>query len=336
MSDFGVDTVQPASTAPAGNPLAAARIAAGLSVADVGRQLKLSGWQVEALEAADYARLPGPVFVRGFLRNYARLLKIDPAPLLAEIAGPAPAVAPATPAAAPSQSADIPFPGQHIFKWQPYAIGAILVVAALVGYELYDDYVAAPETDTRTVELPQPKAIAEVKPPEATPAVTAELPPAPAAVPAAAQTPPAAPVSTANVPASARATAAPQGSATPQPVKAPAETRPAQAVKAAVDPLPPPAARPPVDARASRGEPAADERVVRMVFSRESWVEVRDRQGRTVFSQLNPAGSAQTISAQPPLRLVVGNATGVRVLYNDRPVDLAPYTQVDVARLTLE
>jgi cytoskeleton protein RodZ len=72
------------------------------------------------------------------------------------------------------------------------------------------------------------------------------------------------------------------------------------------------------------------------VFSRESWVEIRDRQGRTIFSQLNPAGTAQAVSGQPPLRLVVGNATGVRMLYNDRTVDLAPYTQVDVARLTLE
>ena len=29
-------------------------------------------------------------------------------------------------------------------------------------------------------------------------------------------------------------------------------------------------------------------------------------------------------------------AAGVRMLYNDKPVDLAPYIQVDVARLTLE
>jgi cytoskeleton protein RodZ len=90
------------------------------------------------------------------------------------------------------------------------------------------------------------------------------------------------------------------------------------------------------DSRIARVEPVTDEHVIRMVFSRESWVEVRDRQGRTIFSQLNPAGTAQSVSGQPPLRLVVGNATGVRMLFNDRPVDLAPYTQVDVARLTLE
>ena len=43
-----------------------------LSLTDVARQLKLSPRQVEALERDDYAALPGPVFVRGFMRNYAR------------------------------------------------------------------------------------------------------------------------------------------------------------------------------------------------------------------------------------------------------------------------
>ena len=72
------------------------------------------------------------------------------------------------------------------------------------------------------------------------------------------------------------------------------------------------------------------------MFTRESWVEVRDGQGRIIFSRLNPAGTAEAVSGLPPLRLVVGNASGVRLLYNDRPVDLAPHTQVDIARLTLE
>ena len=58
--------------------------------------------------------------------------------------------------------------------------------------------------------------------------------------------------------------------------------------------------------------------------------------GRWIEVDVNHAGSAQSVSGQPPLRLVVGNATGVRLLYNDRSIDLAPYTQVDVARLTLE
>ena len=36
--------------------------------------MQQSARQVQALEADDYAMLPGRTFVRGFLRNYARLL----------------------------------------------------------------------------------------------------------------------------------------------------------------------------------------------------------------------------------------------------------------------
>jgi cytoskeleton protein RodZ len=67
----------------AGKALAEARERLGLSVAEVARQLRLSTRQIEALEADDHASLPGKTFLRGFLRNYAKLLQLDPEPLLA-------------------------------------------------------------------------------------------------------------------------------------------------------------------------------------------------------------------------------------------------------------
>src|SRR5262249_50660744 len=88
-----------------GRVLGEARQAQNLSVADVARQLKLSVSQVEALESGDFQRLPGPVFVRGFVRNYARLLRLAPEPLLESVAALLPREEP-RPAAPPSQ--DIP------------------------------------------------------------------------------------------------------------------------------------------------------------------------------------------------------------------------------------
>jgi cytoskeleton protein RodZ len=41
------------------------------------------------------------------------------------------------------------------------------------------------------------------------------------------------------------------------------------------------------------------------------------------------------VVGQPPLSLVIGNAAAVRLKYNDNPVDLKPYVQIEVARLTL-
>jgi cytoskeleton protein RodZ len=67
----------------AGKALAEARERLGLSVAEVARQLRLSTRQIEALEADDHASLPGKTFLRGFLRNYAKLLQLEPEPLLA-------------------------------------------------------------------------------------------------------------------------------------------------------------------------------------------------------------------------------------------------------------
>ena len=73
-----------------------------------------------------------------------------------------------------------------------------------------------------------------------------------------------------------------------------------------------------------------------MEFQRDSWVEVTDAQGALIMSQLNPAGSSKSIEASPPLSLTIGNAQGVKLTFNDAPVDLKPYVKVDVARLTLE
>ena len=73
-----VPPVPPADTMPLpGATLAAARVAQGLSLEDIARQLKLSVAQIKSIEADDHSRLPSPVFVRGFIRTYARVLKLD-------------------------------------------------------------------------------------------------------------------------------------------------------------------------------------------------------------------------------------------------------------------
>ena len=60
-----------------GASLRAAREARNLSIADAAQALKLGPRQVEALEAENWPALPGNTMIRGFVRNYARLLGID-------------------------------------------------------------------------------------------------------------------------------------------------------------------------------------------------------------------------------------------------------------------
>jgi cytoskeleton protein RodZ len=75
---------------------------------------------------------------------------------------------------------------------------------------------------------------------------------------------------------------------------------------------------------------------VRMEFEGESWVEIKDGEGKMLMSQLNPSGSRRVVSGRAPMSLVIGNAANVRLVYNDKPVDLKPYIQIEVARLTLD
>ena len=79
------DTTIPGKTAPsAGTLLREAREARELSREDLARTLNLHVRIIEALERDDDAQLPGPAFVRGYLRSYARLMGLDPEPMLAD------------------------------------------------------------------------------------------------------------------------------------------------------------------------------------------------------------------------------------------------------------
>ncbi|MFZ6769556.1 helix-turn-helix domain-containing protein [Undibacterium sp. Di26W] len=60
-----------------GAKLSAARNALGLSVEQVSAQLKMAPRQIHAIEKDDYISLPEPAIIRGFLRTYAKLLKLD-------------------------------------------------------------------------------------------------------------------------------------------------------------------------------------------------------------------------------------------------------------------
>jgi len=65
-----------------GEQLRSAREAAGTSVHEISTHMHLDSRVILALEADDYDQLPAPTFVRGYLRGYARLLDLDPEPIV--------------------------------------------------------------------------------------------------------------------------------------------------------------------------------------------------------------------------------------------------------------
>ena len=79
------ETVAPIESNTPGSVLRRVREARGQSIADVVQVIRFSPRQIEAIERDDYASLPGATVARGLVRNYARFLKLDPAPLLAQL-----------------------------------------------------------------------------------------------------------------------------------------------------------------------------------------------------------------------------------------------------------
>jgi cytoskeleton protein RodZ len=105
------------------------------------------------------------------------------------------------------------------------------------------------------------------------------------------------------------------------------EPRAAPAAEAAVEPPAAKKDRVPVS-EAVRG--------LRFVFNGESWVEVRDGEGKVLYSKTNAAGTERRVRGDPPFSVVVGGAANVQLTYDGTLVDLMPYSANDVARLQLE
>ena len=279
MSEVGHTGDQAGAQTSVGQLLREARERANLSAADVARQLRLALRQVEALEANDFGALPGNTIVRGFIRNYAKLLQLDPARYLAAYEAGAPPVG-GERIAVEAENIDISPHASRRWVWYLGAAALVAVGVPLLIYALLHD-------DRR---LP-------ASPPESVSTHPAPLPPPAPSVPAApdpaAVTPPAA----GGAPEPAQAVTA--GAAT-------AEAKPASASG------------------------------IQLAFDDDSWVEIRDRSRRKIFSQLNRKGGEESVSGEAPFTLVIGNAAKVRLTYNGKPVNLQPYIKVNVARLTLE
>jgi cytoskeleton protein RodZ len=279
-----------------GRTLRDAREAQGMTQEDAAARLRLMHRQIAAMEADEFESLGQPVFARGFVRNYARLLGLKPEMLLAHMEG-----APAEPAAVTY----VMPPQPRSWLSSPWLVllllGLLVVVAVPVALywwlnegedELISRVPSAVQVDP--VSLPVPAQAAEVAAPVAEPA---------------------------PVPPAAADTSAPP--AAPEPVPAPAApAAPANGPAEAAAPEAPPA-------------PAANG-VLHLEFGGDAWVEIRDASGRMLHRQLNTAGSSVNVPGQPPFDLVIGNAAQARMTYNGRPIDLKPFIAVTVARFTLE
>lgn len=152
----------------AGAMLRAAREAMGLSLDAVAQQLRLAPRQVTALEEDDFARLPGRTFVRGFLRNYARLVRVDPEKVLSALSGgeapslDSPALHPTAPTIGELPTADHGKPGWT--RWAiPLTLVAVIATAAI--YEFSRGRGESQRTPAVPPGASEPEQVSPAKPP---------------------------------------------------------------------------------------------------------------------------------------------------------------------------
>ncbi|HYT97898.1 MAG TPA: RodZ domain-containing protein [Casimicrobiaceae bacterium] len=184
MADDHNTPLPVASTA--GAQLRAAREAAGWSQEAVAQQLKLAPRQVRAIEEDDYARLPGRTFVRGFVRNYARLLRLDPAAILAALPrgeGTSPLDRPSLTAVS-RPMVELPVASARRNSWTrwliPFALLAIVAAAGVYEFMRNAGVSRRPPAESAAPPVPAapstalPNPLASAKPESAAPMVKSD------------------------------------------------------------------------------------------------------------------------------------------------------------------
>lgn len=279
----------------AGDALRAAREAAGLSIDAVAQHLKLAPRQVRALESGAWSELPGPTFVRGFARNYARLFDLDPDAIVAAL--PEAMSAPAHDKVATARAiGELPVtPVARRGSWSRWLIPLLLIalIGAAAWYEL----------TRRNVSLAPADRPVTIKP----------VPLDPVAPPGVAVTP------------------LPNPVATPEPAPSPGPLSPAPTTTETAAP----ATLPITTAPASVTSPIADLPILVISYQGPAWTEVRDANGQRLLLTTGAAGTTETVSGAPPFDLTLGNASQASVRWRGEPFDLAPHVKGNVARVRL-
>jgi cytoskeleton protein RodZ len=118
-----------------GEELRAAREARNLSLSDVSERIHIRAVYLQSLEDEDYGSILAPVYVRGFLRTYARFLGLDPEDAVARFNATHPSSGQAPNGASRERRIGAPRRGPSVWLW-----AAVTAAVLLVGYVFYNYY----------------------------------------------------------------------------------------------------------------------------------------------------------------------------------------------------
>ena len=287
-----------------GQVLKEARLAQVMSVQDIARQLRLSEKQIAAIEEDDHSKFPNQIFLRGFIRNYAKLVREDTKEFSQLLQDTFP---PASTQGISFSVDGTPFTPDHKkSKGNIIILLIVVLVSSLLLYEVYrsgrDDQKKNENIGNGTIAETIIQLETEI-----------EL----------------APEDNQNQLSSVIRSNGSNFNALTEEIETDQQNGnyldKEQKVETVLE----------VENKPVESEGGG---TLSFMFTGESWVEVEDAEGRKIFSRTSPGNTEETVNGSPPFSLTIGNAASVRLLYNNKPVDLIPYTNAygGVARLSLD
>ncbi len=314
-----------------GERLQAARIQQGLSVDDVANRMHLSPNILEAIEENRFEEITAPIFVKGYLRAYARIVALDEEDMIEQYAqfysGEDPPISSVSNVAPELSAADARM------KWTTILV--VLVLALMLaawwwnrGQESQPPISLDAQAPTGEQALTQ----AESGNDEIEAASEASRDDVPAVSDTATIE-----IATSEPAAQEAPAAAPEP--TPEPTPELAAESPGEET---IDRLPPTAAEADTETTAADGEeraaddsagevasgpvrneiaPSGNDRL-EIVVNADTWADIKDGSGYQLIYDLLRADRRIELTGQAPFSVFLGNGHGVEMRINEREIDL--------------
>lgn len=296
-----------------GRRLRVVRQSRGIEIERIAQQLHLRVATVEALEQDRYDDMAGPVFVAGYLTNYARLLGIDSEPLIAAYrsANPDPEPTELSIKAPPHQEIGS---GHILVRLVSIAMVAAVIALIVLWWQGRAEMLGAQSPD----ESASPT-LATISNQTALDRVAATAATAPTATGVALPVPAAA------------------GASLKTTVDQTDDLSLTPALPTAVPQATSPGATPQAGAltpSALETAPRATE--ITLTVTGPTSVKVQDSTGTVILNRKLRKGDTRVLAGTPPYSFAIGNAAAVQMTVGGRPIDLAEYTQGNAARFTFD
>jgi len=311
-----------------GLSLARARQEKGLAMDEVATRLHLSAAQVQSLEENDFESLPEATYVKGYIKNYAKLLGIDPAALIASyIERVNPRKNDTIETLAINQQK---LKSSDDTKVMYTIIGIVVLVISIIGIWIgtqgYDEKNAGQKnTNVTTTEHPSEELFGpqlDVQSDEGNESKETE-----------------------GLDESTDTLLQAAEQQEPQYPAAPENTEPISTVTPATK------ISPPAVETSTKQEPAPEEIQVAkkteglvenerldeivLFFEENSWADIRDKNDKKLLYKTIDEGRVVTVKGNAPFKIFLGNANGVKLSYNGRQVNFDKYKRGLIARFTV-